>query len=299
MNRSGLLKLTLAALCCLPAALRAEFVSIPTILNVHGLDIKKVSCDPGSVQNAIHNEACYLAGQGFSVIPNPGYSDSYLDYNLGELCGPGCARMTAYTWGSEIKTSRAAVDGLKKEILRLGKSAREKGAPFIIISHSWGAVLAAEALKEIEVDGNGEELVVDKLVTMGSPLSGTLYSLALGTLISGQNFFETPARAASVKRWVNYYASRDKISSYCPLADENVRIDAADGKYRDLEGRVRLMAGAYIPEAVKDVQNFSVSMETQVWHAAYFQRQSIYLNSVQEYLDVNAVSANAADYFRP
>lgn len=99
MNRSGFIKLTFAALFCLPAALRAEFVSIPTILNVHGLDIKKISCDPGSVQNAFHNEACFLAGQGFSMIPNPGYTDSYLDYNLGELCGPGCAQMTAYTWG--------------------------------------------------------------------------------------------------------------------------------------------------------------------------------------------------------
>lgn len=299
MNRSGFLKLTLAALVCLPAALRAEFVSIPTILNVHGLDVTKISCDPGSVQNAFHNEVCYLAGQGFSMIPNPGYADSYLNYNLGELCGPGCAQMTAYTWGGGIGNSRAAVDGLKEEILRLGRSAKEKGAPFIMIAHSWGAVLTAEALKELEGDGSGEDLVVDKLITLGSPLSGKLYSLALGTLISGQNFYETPARAASVKRWVNYYASRDKISAYCPLADENVRIDAEAGKYSDLEDRVRLMAGAAIPAAMEDVKNFSVSTETQVWHAAYFQRQSVYLDSVQECLDINAVTANAADYFRP
>ena len=80
----------------------------------------------------------------------------------------------------------------------LAASAKVKGAPCVIVAHSWGTVLAVEALAELDADGRGAGLTVDKLVTMGSPLGSKLYSLAIDGLISRQNFYAAPRRAASM-----------------------------------------------------------------------------------------------------
>ncbi len=302
MNRSGL-KIIAAALIALPAALRAEFVSIPTILDVHGLNMGKISCDSGSIDygsitGSAHNEACWLAQQGFATMDSS-YSDYYFDWALRDLCGPACAQITAFTWGSHIKDSRESVDALKEAIIQTGESARSKGAPFIIIAHSWGTVLTAQALAELEDEDRDGGFTVDKLVTMGSPLSTVLYDAARAGLISNQGFLPEPRRARSIEKWVNYYASRDLISGKIPFATENVRIDADDSDYKDMEGQVRIMAAAYIPYAMEDVKNFSYATEVRNWHMAYFSQTSTYLNSVQRYLNIDAVSTYAADYFRP
>jgi pimeloyl-ACP methyl ester carboxylesterase len=287
-------------MCLLPSALLAEFVSIPTVLDVHGLDFSKISCDPGSIQGAAHNEACYQAAKIFAGAGagRGEFDDRYFDLGVRGLCGDDCAEVTGFTWGGDIKTSRAAVDRLKEEIVSLGTLAKKKGAPFIIIAHSWGTVLSAEALAELDNDPRTEGFTVDKFVTMGSPLGSTLYSLAIDGLISRQNFYAEPQRGASIKKWVNYYASRDLISSKVPKADENVRMDA-DAKYDEAENNVRMMAAAYIPQAMDDMKYFTLQGGTEIWHAAYYSEQSIYLDSLGKYLVVDPLKGRSGDYFQP
>lgn len=305
MNTKGFSKILLAVLLGLPAALKAEFVSIPTVLTVHGLNPGAISCDPGSVQNFVHNEACYAAAALFSKMGDGDFDDSYLDYNLGRLCGPDCAQLTAFRWGGDIKDSRASVERLKEQILALHKSARRKGAPFIIVAHSWGTVLTAEALAEMEGDGTAGDLRVHKLVTLGSPLGATAYSLAINGLISGQRFFSTPKRAASIARWENYYTGRDVISSRVDLADENVVIDS-DRKYVAAERRLGdMLMLAQIPgyeqkaaEAQEDLKYFSLASETALWHAAYFTRHELTLKSLGETLTIDAADNFSPEYFR-
>lgn len=305
MDTKGLTGLLLASLLGLAPALRAEeFVSIPTILTVHGLDPAAISCDPGSVQNFVHNEACYAAAALFSRMGDGDFDDSYLDYNVNKLCGPDCAQVTSFRWGGDIKNSRASVDRLKEEILALGRSARRKGAPFIIIAHSWGTVLTAEALAEMDGDGTAGDLRVHKLVTLGSPLGGTAYSLAVNGLISGQRFFSAPKRAASIVKWENYYTARDIISSRVKLADENVVIDS-DPKYASAQGRLGDMlmlvnVPGYeekVSEALADMENFSVARETMLWHAAYFTRHQLVLKSLGETLTIDAVDRFSPSFF--
>ena len=304
MNTKGFAKLLLAALLGLPAALKAEFVSIPTVLTVHGLNPAAIACDPGSVQNFVHNEACYAAASLFSKMGDGDFDDSYLDYNVNRLCGPDCAQVTAFRWGGDIKDSRASVDRLKEQILALAASARRKGAPFIIVSHSWGTVLTAEALAEMDGDGTAGDLRVDKLVTLGSPLGGTAYTLAINGLISGQRFFSTPRRAASIARWENYYTGRDAISSRVALADENVVIDSDlkyDAAHRRL-GDMLMLAGVpgyeqKAAEAQEDLQYFSLARETTLWHSAYFTRHELTLKSLGETLTIDAADTFSPAYF--
>lgn len=295
----------LAGLILLPAALRAEFVSVPTILTVHGLNPAAISCDPGSIQGAIHNNACYAAASLFSKLGAMDFDDSYLDQNIDRLCGAGCGQVTAFRWGGDIKDSRAAVDRLREEILALDKAAKLKGAPFIIIAHSWGTVLAAEALAEMDGDGTAGDLRVHKFVTLGSPLGGTAYSLAINGLISGQRFYKTPRRAASIVKWENYYTDRDAVSSRIALADGNTAIDS-DPKYvsteRQLNGLAMLTEAPGWEEkaeaAREDLSNFSLANGTMLWHAAYFTRHYLQLKSLDATLTIDAVDAFSPSYFQ-
>jgi len=305
MNFQCTAKMVLIALLALPSALRAEFVSIPTVLTVHGLNPAAISCDPGSIQNFVHNGACEAAASVFSKMGDGKFDDSYFDYYVNRLCGPGCAQVTAFRWGGDIKDSRASVDRLKEEIRFLGKSAQRKGAPFIIIAHSWGTVLAAEALAEMDGDGTAGDLRVDKLVTLGSPLGGRAYSLAVEGLICGQRFFETPRRAATVAKWSNYYSGRDIISSRVPLADENIAIDAAP-KYAAAESELKALALMFdVPgyeeraaQASEDLKPFSLAAGTELWHAAYYTSRSLPLKSLGSSLEIDAVSTFAPQYFQ-
>jgi pimeloyl-ACP methyl ester carboxylesterase len=305
MNTQGLAKIIFAALLSLPSVLRAEFVSIPTVLTVHGLNAAAISCDPASVQNFAHNEACYAAASVFSKIGPAEFDDSYLDYHVNKLCGPDCAQITSFRWGGDIKDSRAAVDRLKDEIVSLGKSARLKGAPFIIISHSWGTVLAAEALAELDDYGTAEDLRVEKLVTLGSPLGTKAYSLAINSLICGQRFYGTPRRASSVAKWANYYTDRDVISSKIQFADENIAIDS-DAKYSAAENELRTLSLTYdVPgyedraaAAIEDLKHFSLAAGTELWHAAYFTSHSLPLKSLGSTLEIDAASTFSPQYFQ-
>lgn len=308
MKTSGLM-LTLAALLA-PACLRAEFLSVPVILNINGLDPAKISCNAGSiaygtVSGSIHNNACWAAKEIFSRAMKNDFDENYFAEGLADVCGSGCPDMNGFTWDGDISQSRAVVDALKERILQLGVPARKRGAPFIIIAHSWGTVLAMEALAELDMDPEAAgTFTVDKLITMGSPLFSaiagnyTLYNAALDTLICDQGFEPAPRRAGSIAYWLNYYASRDKISGRVPLADDNVRVDD-DADYAYLEDHVQAMSAAAIPEAMKDSANFSAANATLNWHSSYYKRISVYLNSMQAYMDINVVGRYSGNYFWP
>ena len=92
-----------------------------------------------------------------------------------------------------------------REMLKMPlRAAWESGRPVLLAAHSMGSVIAYDALWEMSHDGR-DELQVDLLLTMGSPLGqGYLQRRILGHDKSG------PARYPSnVRRWINLSAVGD------------------------------------------------------------------------------------------
>jgi len=84
------------------------------------------------------------------------------------------------------------------------RSAWESGRPVLLMAHSMGSVIAYDALWEMTRDGR-DELQVDLLLTMGSPL-GQHY---LQRRILGHDRSGTERYPANIRYWVNLSAVGD------------------------------------------------------------------------------------------
>lgn len=235
----------------------------PVILAVDGLD----------------PSACALPGQH----PREGY----LREELGERCGDSCGEFKVFDWNRDITNSRAAVDALREAIKTYGAEAADPDnpRPFVIVAHSWGGVLTGEALAEL---GNDLPFRISKVVTIGTPLGNNLYKTAVYTRLRFQGFFEEPQPAPSVDSWVNFWISRDPVSSPLSIdgmAIRNVQLDS-DPSFDQLEARISGMCLGMDSPVCYDAINDGKVMRTNtdVWHSAYFTDFNIPLNSVGETL---------------
>jgi len=302
------------------------------VLTVHGLDPSKLKCDPVSVKvpgaqlpmseedcNA-DPEACAQAASGSylhlyacekfqDAIKAKGFGAQEAEYRAGMFLHDRCkaheCRLIAFQWDGDITRSREYVEKLKAAITNAYEEAA--GRPFLIIAHSWGGALAFEALAEMEEYGTARQkaVVVDKLSTIGTPVGGFLYSAAIRGLIGAQNFYTSPYKPASVKKWYNYWAWRDSISSRIDFADKNVRVDNAS-KYRQ---PTDLLSAAYRargqdgleadPQVEKDLSQVSPPESTELWHGAYYSDFSLSLESIKKEVAVTVYSDFADNYFVP
>lgn len=304
----------------------------PVVLTVHGLDARILRCDPGSVRSAeysfpvseehcnadteacalaaglpaLHSYACYRFSQAIGGMGFGEHSAEYRDgLVLRKYCGDQECSLTAFQWDGDITKSRDYAEELKDVIARVYEEAG--GRPFIIIAHSWGSALTFEALKEMEEHGTARQkaVAVDKVVTLGSPLGGLLYKAAVYGLIGAQNFYTSPKRPRSVKKWYNYWAWRDLVSSQLDFADRNIRVDHAQ-KYREPTDKLYAMSYVRGPGGtpvvagiLEDLDKMVPPLSTMYWHDAYYQDFPLSLPSVGERLEVSIASDFAPDFFIP
>ncbi|MGD9974449.1 MAG: PKD domain-containing protein, partial [Desulfatirhabdiaceae bacterium] len=130
--------------------------------------------------------------------------------NLQNMIGP----VQPFYWGGNLYTqTTAAVESLYNILKPISDSNKINNTPLVILSHSWGTVLTYIVLHE------HNDIVVDKLITMGSPLE---------SVVPGINTVTYPALVLygiwsvdplpNIKIWHNYWASCDPVSSIIPAA---------------------------------------------------------------------------------
>lgn len=120
-------------------------------------------------------------------------------------------------WTGDAGETEAVVRQVKTVVLVLVKKAESEGRPFVVVTHSWGSVLAYRALVELYRDGKIKASVVDQLVTMGSPFNAQSYIVRTKT----QQFVKPPfshSDTLAFREWRNYYADADCASGAIPGA---------------------------------------------------------------------------------
>lgn len=302
-----------AAMGFLPLGAAAATAGQPIILDVHGLDFHKFSCSEFSAINKVmggkiavlSRPGCGLAAEVPQVLKPDEWFNTYLAKDIERLC-PGCDRRDFY-WSGAIHESRKVVDQLSASIRSLSAEALISQRPFVIISHSWGTVLMAQTLYEMDV--NGETISVDQLVTLASPLGGAFYKTAVDSIIADSLFREVPIRARSIKRWVNYYSRRDVISHSLRIADANISID----KYVDpsYEQNIRDFMSdrlhypdtpiAVIKEAADGLAKIELGPTVsgaKLWHSAYMEVIPVYQPGADPVL-LDLGAELVSDYLNP
>jgi hypothetical protein len=109
--------------------------------------------------------------------------------------------------------------------------------PIIVVAHSWGSVVAYQALIELEQEFNddGRRVVpaesIAQFVTLGSPLR--TQSTAIRNAIdfcfpdtpAGDQIWGTLSKPDTVSYWINAWNTADCVSGPIPSADNNVALD--------------------------------------------------------------------------
>ena len=136
---------------------------------------------------------------------------------INEALGP----IEAFTWSRDVGDTYVSVNRLSVRLEEISNLCIEQNKPFVILSHSWGTVLAYLALKK------NPKIHVDKLITMGSPLDSITPGVWELTHNYVQDFiyfnhFELPY----VNEWKNYWAVYDWISGSIP-GTSNIKITSS------------------------------------------------------------------------
>jgi hypothetical protein len=155
---------------------------------------------------------------------------------------PGACDIIPVPWDGQLATTtqlanyRAQAKKIIENIVN-----NHPGRPLVIVAHSWGSVVAYQAL--IELQGSIPPDSVAVLATLASPLQATARPVDAGKLvisllkarpgrIPGQEYVEgvVARKPDVVAHWVNYWIESDIISSPTPAADENERLFAKIGQ---------------------------------------------------------------------
>ena len=109
-----------------------------------------------------------------------------------------------------------AIGDHTREMLKLPmRAAAEMDRPILLLAHSMGSVIAYDSLWEMSHDGR-DDLTLDLLVTMGSPLGQTyVQRRLLGNSESGAKRYPS-----NISRWVNLAAVGDMTAVDPVLADD-------------------------------------------------------------------------------
>jgi parallel beta-helix repeat protein len=121
--------------------------------------------------------------------------------------------------------------------LRSASNQREStGDPFIIVTHSWGTVLTYIVLEK------NPDIVVDKLITMGSPLNiiGDTSLNPMHILIGEYTYSRLLLQGITVidslpnvLEWNNYWSECDIVSAYISAIGENIEIHPSSSDLRE------------------------------------------------------------------
>ena len=188
------------------------------------------------------------------TIPNK-EPDGYLAGALRESAGFKSmnAEIKPYTWSRDPADTKKVVPDLKKNIVQAYEVAKNGNRPLIIVGHSWGSVLAHEALSELSKEG--KEVKIDKFITMGSPLTPrpglTMGLKNIETIKEGlQVFVKKPD---NVTAWDNYWARGDSFSNEINRSGvNNIQIDKGQEQSPTLENTKKWHGAYYSNNEWKD-----------------------------------------------
>ena len=164
------------------------------------------------------------------LFPNlpPDYS-AYLekainDSHLANLINEKIGTIAGFPWSRNIYDTEKTVMVLSNVLEGAYKLSKDANKPFVIVSHSWGTVLAYLAISA------NSNIIVDKFVTLGSPLNAQSETVNSFTKV----YVDSANPLPNVRQWHNYWAGCDPISGTIPAANNNVKIsttffDAATG----------------------------------------------------------------------
>ncbi|MFZ2634387.1 MAG: PKD domain-containing protein [Desulfosalsimonadaceae bacterium] len=134
-----------------------------------------------------------------------------------------------FYWANDANYNDAAIQSLTDILMSAYAQTKSANAPLVVISHSWGTFLAYVALSK------NPDIVVDKLITMGSPLDADPLSSnpvrkIIGSFTALKLLLQltTVHPLSNVKIWNNYWASCDWVSaSIDTTGTNNIQCDSS------------------------------------------------------------------------
>lgn len=124
----------------------------------------------------------------------------------------GLGPIYPFTWSRDLSKTNDAVNQLYEKIKELNKTNR----PITILSHSWGTILSYIVIMK------HEDIHVDKLITMGSPLNSAFAPINYYTREWLEDFgISSISKPANLREWHNYFAICDLISGSMPAIGKN------------------------------------------------------------------------------
>jgi len=130
-----------------------------------------------------------------------------------------------FYWANDALYTDAAVQSLTDFLRAAYIQVKSTNAPLVIVSHSWGTVLAYAVLEQ------NPDIIVDKLITMGSPLNanGSIVGNLIGGFTSAKLFEQGIVNIndlPNIRLWYNYWTDCDAISANIPAVG-GLNIDTA------------------------------------------------------------------------
>lgn len=193
--------------------------SLPIILTVAGIDPLETVL-PSDLFHPFKDPR-YIQSSLISFLQGNTLSDQ-VDQPVGAFLG----------WQDrDIAGTKPAVEKLKEDIRKKNNDAMKRGSAFNIITHSWGSVLTYSALTELA--NAGEDIHVDNLFTLGSPIGlfsavdlypadpshcnkrSGLFDIQgiicpyIPNSIRGKTIVEKPR---GVDQWINFWSRGDLLS---------------------------------------------------------------------------------------
>jgi pimeloyl-ACP methyl ester carboxylesterase len=204
--------------------------------------------------------------------------DNYLEARLRDISGHDLV-IVPFAWSRDPGDTEKTVPQLAAKIIEAYDANRNSGRPFYILAHSWGSVLAYEAL--LKVAAERPDVKVDKLITAGSPLlpANFVVKLFMKVEIYKEHLQKTVAKPANVKVWHNLWAKRDPYSNDIPVADANYQVDASVANLEPTLIDLILHNKLLRKDAKRDL--FKIR-DIKAWHGSYFYDYKAELVSVHE-----------------
>ncbi|NLO91022.1 MAG: hypothetical protein GX410_03380 [Elusimicrobia bacterium] len=250
---------------------------------------------PGKPFDAQTAEQALRAARERGVYPETDdgkYSPTYLEDAFKKLAadnGSGALVFEIY-WNRDVDDTELAVKNTKAALLDISNRADRAGVPLYLAGHSWGTVLLYTALMDLQDEGR--TVRVEKLITMGSPLMPERAWLKAFVWFEAARarIRKALVKPAGVKRWVNYYADRDIISSSLERADSNVRTDSKADEYE------ALLKQQGTPQSRKELSKLR---SAALWHRAYYTDFTLELGSIGQTPSWHLLQDNSRELLPP
>lgn len=153
----------------------------------------------------------------------PAERDAYLmNSELGKELKKKDIKQEQLEWNGDVageKLTNVTADRLYQRIKEIRNNPKTKNEPINIVAHSYGTVIAYNALDKLSNDPSSKNIKIDTFTTMGSPLGK-------------QNFLDPKGLAfkvhdlKNVNQWTNLWADNDNISG---------KIDVGSGRVKNIQ----------------------------------------------------------------